>query len=149
MKKFKIDVDSMDDNELLGSSVIVKYLGISSDHWHALVARGKVPKPIQISARIYRWSAGTIKKLKKEFYNTGVLPVRRYHKPLDLNNKDVPDSYLATRRECALFLKVSMQTWTKLVKTGKAPKPAESSYSYPRWLVGDVREYFGKGGSDA
>jgi predicted DNA-binding transcriptional regulator AlpA len=54
---------------------------------------------------------------------------------------------LLTARQCAEKLQVGVDTWRRMVRDGRAPKPVVDSHKLQRWSPADLRSAFG-GGND-
>ena len=62
---------------------------------------------------------------------------------IDIADPRVRDTEICTRSDIADWLGVSQSAFDMMRKEGRAPKSIMPEKSRPRWLVGDVRRFYG------
>lgn len=60
---------------------------------------------------------------------------------IDIADPAVHEDTLVTRQECADFVRITPTSWDRLVARGTAPAKVTPDGVWPRWRVGDIREW--------
>jgi prophage regulatory protein len=53
----------LEQDRVIGTAQAAAYLGYSTSHFRALVAQGRMPKPIRLSSRKLGWRVSTLRAL--------------------------------------------------------------------------------------
>lgn len=61
----------------------------------------------------------------------------------DIADPSVRDTDICTRQDIADWLGVTVSAFDFMRKEGRAPKSCMPEKSRPRWIVGDVRRFYG------